>query len=392
MLAFFMSRMLRVLMTCYEYPPLGGGGAGVVHGLTRELAALGHHIDLVTMRYRQQPRIEIIEGVKVHRVSCLRLRIATCTPPELLSYVVGARPVCQRILREKRPDIVHSHFIFPDGVLALWLRRRNALPYVITAHGSDVPGYNPNRFRALHHILAPIWKRVVAQASAIISPSQSLANLVRAQRYVGSLEIIPNGYRTAQAAATRHRRGNLLIVSRLFERKGVQYVLQALEGIARPLQLHIVGDGPYLADLKLTAQRLRTRASVHFHGWLDNTSSAFRELIETASIFALPSEAENFPNALLEAMGAGLAIITTSGTGCAEVVGPAAILVPPRDVAGIRAAIEQLSAEPGYCDELGRAARARVHDMFSWRTVAEQYVGAYERVLHAGPYAQRPPR
>jgi glycosyltransferase involved in cell wall biosynthesis len=380
-----MSRTLRLLMTCYEYPPLGGGGARVVRELARELTALGHHVDLVTMRFGDQPRLEAIDGVNVHRVPCFRFRISTCTPPELLSYILGALPVARRVVCESRPDIIHSHFIFPDGLLALALQRRSAIPYVITAHGSDVPGYNPDRFRALHPILAPAWKRVVRQASAIISPSQSLASLVRAQGYAGSLALIPNGYRTACGGLSRRRPGNLLVVSRLFERKGVQYVLQALEGIARPLNLHIVGDGPYLDTLKQAARRLRTRASVHFHGWLDNTSNAFRELMETASIFALPSEAENFPNALLEAMGAGLAIITTSGTGCAEVVGPAALLVPPRNAAKIRAAIEQLSAEPAYCDELGRAARARVQDMFDWRSVAEQYVEVYERALHTAP-------
>jgi glycosyltransferase involved in cell wall biosynthesis len=144
---------------------------------------------------------------------------------------------------------------------------------------------------------------------------------------------------------------------------------------------HIVGDGPYLIELKQAARRLHTRAVVHFHGWVDNTSSAFRELIETATIFALPSEVENFPNALLEAMAAGLAIITTAGTGCEEVVGPTALLVPPRNAARIRAAIERLLAEPALCDELGRAAQARVRGIYSWRSVVDRYVETYERAV-----------
>ena len=372
-------------MTCFEYPPLGGGGARVVQGLTQELAAMGHNVDLVTMRFGRQPRIEVINGVTTYRVPCIRFRDAICSPPELLSYLVGAWPVVQRLVRESRPDIVHSHFIFPDGLLALALRSRSGLPYVITAHGSDVPGYNPDRFRILHAMLSPAWKRVVRHVSAIISPSQSLATLLRARGYNGSLKIIPNGYRAAGYATTRHRAGNLLVVSRLFERKGVQYLLQALEGLAQPLDVHVVGDGPYLAMLKQAAERLHTRATIGFHGWLDNTSSTFRELIETASIFALPSEVENFPIALLEAMDAGLAIITTSGTGCAEVVGPAALLVPPRNPTRIRAAIEQLTAQPAFCDELGRAARARAQDMFSWRAVAAQHVEIYERSLQTKP-------
>jgi glycosyltransferase involved in cell wall biosynthesis len=370
-------------MTCCEYPPIGGGGSRVVRGLTAELAALGHRVDLVTMRFGALPRFEVIDGVSVHRVPCVRSSVGTCSPPELLTYLLGAWPVARRLLRESRPDLVHSHFIFPDGLLAMALRRGTGLPYVITAHGSDVPGYNPDRFRALHPLLAPVWMRVVRQASEIISPSRTLADLIRGQGYEGALEIIPNGYHARDVSTARHQPGRLLVVSRLFERKGVQYLLQALEGITRPLDVHIVGDGPYLATLKQLAGRLRSHAVVHFHGWLDNTSSAFRELIETASVFALPSEAENFPNALLEAMAAGLAIITTAGTGCAEVVGPAAMLVPPRDPARIREAIERLSDEPALCDQLGRAAHARVHEVFAWRAIAERYVEAYERALRA---------
>jgi glycosyltransferase involved in cell wall biosynthesis len=378
-----MRRPLRVLMTCYEYPPLGGGGSRVVRGLSNELSTLGHHVELVTMRYGELPQLEVIGGVTVRRVPCVRFRVSVCSPPELLSYVLGAWPVVQRLVHESRPDIIHSHFILPDSVLAFALQRRTGVPYVITAHGSDVPGYNPDRFRALHALLAPAWKRVVRKASAIISPSQSLANLIRAQHYTGPLDIIPNGHHPEAFSTTRHRPGNLLVVSRLFERKGVQYLLQALEDCARPLNLHIVGDGPYVAALKQAARRLRTRAVVHFHGWLDNKSGKFRELLETSSIFALPSEAENFPISLLEAMAAGLAIITTSGTGCEEVVGPAALLVPPRDPARIRAAIEQLSADPASCHELGQAAHTRVHGMFSWRAIAEQHLETYERALHA---------
>jgi glycosyltransferase involved in cell wall biosynthesis len=312
-------------------------------------------VELVTMRYGELPRLEVIGGVTVRRVPCVRFRVSVCSPPELLSYVLGAWPVVQRLVHESRPDIVHSHFILPDSVLAF----------------------------ALHAILAPAWKRVVRKASAIISPSQSLANLIRAQHYAGPLDIIPNGHHAEASSTTRHRPGNLLVVSRLFERKGVQYLLQALEDCARPINLHIVGDGPYVAALKQAARRLRTRAVVHFHGWLDNKSGKFRELFETSSIFALPSEAENFPISLLEAMAAGLAIITTSGTGCEEVVGPAALLVPPRDPARIRAAIEQLSADPASCHELGQTAHTRVHGIFSWRAIAEQHLETYERALHA---------
>ena len=88
-----MARPLRVLMTCYEFPPLAGGGSQVVRGLTNELSALGHSVEQVTMRHGELHRVEVIGGVTVHRVPCVRFRVAICTPPELLSYLLGAWPV-----------------------------------------------------------------------------------------------------------------------------------------------------------------------------------------------------------------------------------------------------------------------------------------------------------
>jgi hypothetical protein len=107
----------------------------VVSGLTRQLAALGHTVDVVTMGYRGLPPRESLGGVTVYRVPCLRFSPSVCTPLELASYLCTAIPTALRLARRNRYEINHTHFIFPDGVAALILRRRTGLPYVVTAHG-----------------------------------------------------------------------------------------------------------------------------------------------------------------------------------------------------------------------------------------------------------------
>jgi glycosyltransferase involved in cell wall biosynthesis len=164
----------------------------------------------------------------------------------------------------------------------------------------------------------------------------------------------------------------------MLERKGVQYVLMALKGITLDREVHIVGDGPYLPTLRQMAQA--TGNNVTFWGWLDNQSPEFKELFETSGIFVFPSEAENFPIVLLEAMAAGMAIITTKGTGCAEVVGDAALLVKSRDAEAIREALIFLANNPERCRELGMAARQRLEENFGWTSVAKRYIALYEKV------------
>ena len=105
----------------------------------------------------------------------------------------------------------------------------------------------------------------------------------------------------------------------------------------------------------------------------------FAELLATSSIFVFTSEAENFPVVLLEAMAAGLAIVTTQDTGCEEVVGKTAVLVPARDEVAIRSAVERLLHDESARRQLGQAAQERLHEVFSWPTVAKQYLEVYER-------------
>jgi glycosyltransferase involved in cell wall biosynthesis len=372
---------VKILMLCYEFPPIGGGGAQVVRGLAGELVAAGHDVDLVTMGFRGLPREEETEGIRVHRAPCLRRKEFVCTAPEAATYAASAFPAVLRLAAEARPDIVHAHFIFPDGFLAWSTRRRTGLPYVITAHGSDVPGYNPHRLKAAHRLLAPLWSSVTGGARRIVCPSESLRSLVARRGRGDRTVVVPNGIDPGRFDPNRKKNERILVATRMLERKGVQHLLAALARFPRPVGVDIVGDGPFLPELRRMARELGVDA--RFAGWLDGGSPELKELFETSGIFVFPSEAENFPNVLLEAMTAGMAIVTTAGTGCAEVVGDAAVLVPPKDPAAIREALPALLDNPALREILGTAARARVEKLFSRRAVAGRYAEIYGEVVAA---------
>ncbi len=371
---------MRILTVCYEFPPIGGGGSRVVSGLSSELVRAGHAVDLVTMRFGTQPRRQVVGGVRVFRTDCIRRSPSICSPPEMATYLARALPLAAGLVRRNRYDLVHAHFIFPDGVLAWALKRLTGLPCIITAHGSDVPGFNPDRFALAHRLLRPAWHRVVAGAEALVAPSENLARLIRSVRPKARPVIIPNGIDPSMLRADRPRHRRILVVARLFERKGVQHVLHALAGLRHGHEVHVVGAGPYLPALETLARDLSL--DVRFHGWLDPASDGLAALYETADIFVLPSDVENFPMVLLEAMAAGLAIITTRGTGCDEVVGDTGLLVDPGDVPALRAALAALTHDPHRCRVLGRAARQRLLAEFSWASVARRYADLYRAVLH----------
>lgn len=365
-------------MLCYEYPPIGGGGAKVVDGLTRELITLGEQIDLVTMGFKDLPKFEQKGNLRLFRVKSMRLRASICTWPEMVIYIFSALPVLLRLCGQNDYIINHTHFIYPDGILAYLLKKIKKIPYIITAHGSDVPGYNPDRFRILHKFLVPIWRLITSNAEQLIIPSENLNQLVKKVSTNNRTTIIPNGIDLNKFSSREERENKILVVTRMFERKGVQYFIQALSGFNYDLKVNVVGEGPYLKTLKILAADLKSK--INFIGKLDNDSNELRELYETSKIFVFTSEAENFPIVLLEAMIAGLAIITTNDTGCAEVVGDGAILVNSKDSSALKEALMKLINNPDLCDQLGKIARKRAEELFSWKTVAKKHIELYSEL------------
>jgi len=366
----------KILMLCYEYPPIGGGGAKVVDGLTYELSKIGYKIDLVTMGFKNLPTLEEKRNLNIYRAKCLRLKKDICTFPEMITYIFSALPLILRLCKKNNYKIIHAHFIFPDGLLAYLSSQLTHTDYIITAHGSDVPGYNPNRFKIMHKLLKPIWHRVVNSSKKIIFPSSSLEALFRRINTHAPGIFIPNAIDLNKFSPNKKKEKKILIVTRMFERKGVQYILRALYELDYNYSVNIVGDGPYLDTLKSIALNLGLK--VNFLGFIDNSSNKLKTLFEESEIFIFTSISENFPIVLLEAMVAGLAIITTKNTGCEEVVGDSAILIKSEDPSAIRDSLLKLFNNRSLILKLQKAARRRVEECFSWTAIAKKYANLYK--------------
>jgi glycosyltransferase involved in cell wall biosynthesis len=338
---------LKILKLSYEFPPVGGGGSKVAYGLASSLVDKGHSIDIVTMAYDDLPKHEVVDGIGVYRIPCMRKSVDRCHPHEMAIYLLRAIPELQRLCKSNSYDLVHCHFIMPDGFLGLWLQKKLGLPLVVTAHGSDVPGYNPDRFQLWHKIIAPIWRTSVCRIDAIVCPSQYLEGLITESEPRANTVTIPNGFDTDRLDPNRPRKDRILVLTRMLERKGVQDVLRALVEPGIDFEVDIVGTGSYLDELiKLNAE-LGTNAN--FHGWLDNDSSELRDL--------------------------------TDQTGCREVVGNAALKVPPGNPAAIREALDRLINDRNLCKQLGRDARARLEQNFSWQSVTNSYLETFRDLV-----------
>lgn len=369
---------MKILMLNYEYPPVGGGGATVTAQLCERLVQRDHTVDVVTMRHKNLPHHETVNGVNICRIPSYRSRGDICKTHEMATYLIGGRRLALRLAQEKHYDIIHAHFIIPTGPLAQYIHKHTGIPYLITCHGSDVPGYNPDRFGWQHKLLMPYWKNLVFRPAALVSPSRSLADLMKTHCPDLHISIIPNGYEASIFDTTGQREKRILLCSRLLQRKGFQYVIEAVKNLELDWQVHIVGEGPFRKTLEQLAQNSKT--PVIFHGWLDRDAPKFKELYETSAIFAFPSEMENFPTVLLEAMSAGCAVIASTAGGCPEVVGDAGLLVKPKDVEMLRRVLSELVNSADKRAELGQKALQRVQQ-YSWDSITQKHLDLYHTLI-----------
>ena len=368
---------MKILMLNYEYPPVGGGGATVSAQLCEHLVQLGHSVDVVTMRHKNLPHEETINGVNIFRIPSYRRRADICKTHEMATYLIGGRKPALKLAQQNQYDIIHAHFIIPTGPLVQYIHKHTGIPYLITCHGSDVPGYNPDRFDFQHKLLMPFWKKLVRSVTTLVSPSQSLCNLMKSHCPELEISIIPNGYEIETFKTNRKRNNSILMCSRLLQRKGFQYAIEAVRDIQLDWQVHIVGEGPFRPTLEAMAEGSKT--PITFHGWLDRDDPKLKELYETSAIFVFPSEMENFPTVLLEAMSAGCAIITSTAGGCPEVVGDSGLLIEPKNTAAIREKLLYLIEKEDVRLDLANRAIRRVQ-LFTWPQVTKKYFDIFQHI------------
>ena len=368
---------MKILTLNHEFPPVGGGAAPVALELCRNLVQQGHHVDVVTMHYKDLPRYEMVDGIHVYRTPALRKQPNICHTHEMITYAPGAIGRVLKLVRQQRHDIIHCHFLIPGGPLALMVSKLTGVPYVVTAHGSDIPGYNPDRFQFQHKLTKPILKSVCKHAQAVTSPSFYLKRLMQANIGPYPIDHIPNGIDVEGLGwdLTRPKENIILATGRLLKRKGFQTLIKAVHDCDLPFEVHIAGDGPYREELERLAQGSQTK--VVFHGWLDPDSQALKDLYERASIFSLVSSNENASISLLEGMAARCVVITSNVSGCPETVGDAGFLIEFEDVEALTQILQDLASNPTKLDEYGQRAAQRVADKFLWPDISKMYVDAY---------------
>jgi glycosyltransferase involved in cell wall biosynthesis len=299
---------MKILVLCYEYPPVGGGGGRVAASISEGLAQNGHEVRVVTAGLNHLPRKSLIEGVTVLRPESFRKREDTCSVAEMAYYLLTAFFPAWQICRSWKPDIIHAHFVVPTGALALALYGLTRIPYALTAHLGDVPGGVPeqtdNLFRVLGPFIRPIWHR----AAAVTAVSGFVAALA-AKNCGVTAKVILNGVPMlpAPAAIRTGQPPRILMLGRLSLQKNPLLAVHALALVQDlPWQFEVIGDGPLSAAMHDLVQKNGLENRIVFSGWLSAEEVSNR--LAMADILLMTSTSEGLPMAGIEALKHGLAI------------------------------------------------------------------------------------
>lgn len=363
------------IVSPYAYPRPGGANS-YIRETYEELRARGHEVRIITAPWGDDPPAQDV--IQIGRAIAVPYNgsIGRVTLSLRLEYLVN------RVLEREQFDILHHHEPLVPFLSAQILDRAKC-PNVATFHAFG-------GFSFSYWLGRPLGEHYMRKLDARIAVSSAARHHV-ARYFPGEYRIVPNGVDVAFYAGARpfpeYRDGklNLLFVGRLEQRKGALYLLRAyirLKARFPELRLIVVGVGPQLGELRRLAQRERV-GDVLFAGRVSDLDKA--RFLKTADVFCAPSTGqESFGIVLLEAMAAGRAIVASDIHGYKKVVqrNASGLLVEPRDVDALEAALERLLRDAEMRATLGEAAARRAHD-FDWSSVTAQLLELYEEVIQA---------
>lgn len=379
-------------MINYEFPPFGGGTGMACSQLLDQFAARRDiMVDLVTSGPVAAPTREVIgDGVVVHRLPVAKEDLHFWKARELAGWTRRALTYADDLVRRQPFQVCHCWAGWPSGIVGWRLRRH--LPYVVALRGSDVPGYSARLRRLDPLLMSHVSRRVWRRASRVVAVSRTLRDLALKTTPGMPIDVIPNGVDVDQFTPGPVGEGGLLFVGRLIERKGVHRLIEATARLAADhpdLMLTVVGDGPERGRLEQLARDLDVGGRVRFLGHLGR--DALADVYREASIFVLPADSDAMPNVVLEAMSAGLAIVTTR-CGAAELLRGNGCVVDRLDAEALSSALAPYLADRNLLVRSQRASR-RLAEGMAWDNVAEYFMAVFDDVIAAPAAAvAAPPR
>jgi glycosyltransferase involved in cell wall biosynthesis len=337
----------------------GGGAERVATELANHWTTAGRNVSLITIDAIHGERYPLDE--RVQKIGLGLFRDSSSLATRIWNNRLRVSGLRQAIRTAGASQVVS--FTDITNVTTLLACRRLSVEVIVC-----------ERTDPRSHRLGRVWSTLRSQtygrAAAIVVQTHGVASWAEAQNWQRPIYVIPNAAPASKSTVAEPRldriRQSVVALGRLSPEKGFDLLIEAFARVAAKYptwELRIAGDGVERNNLTALVQRLGMQDRIVFEGW--NAQSEL--ILQRSDVFALPSRYEGFPNALLEAMAAGLACVSFDcDSGPRDIIraGTDGLLVAHEDVAQLAAALDELMSDAPLRRRLGERAR-EVSERFS---------------------------
>ncbi len=378
-------------MLNYEYPPLGGGAGRISQHISEELTTLGHPVTVITSWFDGLVEEEYLPNKpRIIRIKSKRKERFQSNPIEMYDWLNKAWEYLKQKPLSKDYDICFANFTIPGGWLAFKINHLFGLHYCIISHGHDIPWFFKKQMFFYHLFTYPLIKKFCRNADFIFVQSSYMkrnADAFVGKRKSSSVILIPNGI-TPQPVNFEIRKGTpltILFAGRFVTQKNPLVFVKALHRVSKmqiPYQAYMIGDGKLRHKIERSIVKYKL-SHVKLTGWIDNKD--VWKYYERAHIMVMPSLMEGMSISNLEALSAGLFLITTPVSGNTELLSCCknGKLVPLYNDRQIANAIQTFYFEQ-YLTKTFVSERYMddFKAKFSWSNIATQYETVLKKMIN----------
>lgn len=278
------------------------------------------------------PKKYTLEGIKIFYPRWVLLPKIFDVP----AFFYSKKRFLHRIWRDWRWDVIHAHFLTPNGILAEQIAKKYGIPLVISCLGDDLFYYAKRKTVYASAKSALLYSRAIICKSA-----QLLEAAIKFGIEPKRVHVIYNGCDLVEfKTLDTNKLNEILFIGHFIERKCLEYLVEAFNNLKnKKVKLRLIGDGELLPQIKKIVYDYALLDRVIFEGTVPH--SLLPDYINRAKLLCLPSRSEGTPNVVMEALACGTPVVASMVGGLPDIVPSfCGILVPPKDAVELQNALE----------------------------------------------------
>jgi len=398
--------MKNVLVTATTFPRWKGDPEpGFVYFLSNSLAKRNYHMSILVPHFFRAKKFEKMDSVYVYRFKYFPEKFQkVCYDggiiPNFKKYFSAKMALpfmilfelinIKKIVKRGKINLIHAHWILPQGFLAAIIKKFYKTPYIVTVHGGDIFPLRRNK------ILRRLIKFVLKNCDYCTVNSSATKKAVLEICNIKNIELIPMGVdletfsKGKDDNELKKRLGIedkfLLTVGRLTEQKGIKYLLFSMKDVLRyfpKTKLVIIGDGIERENLERLTKKLNLENNIIFTGKIPNEK--LPDYYASADIFVSPSIidsigwGEGMGIVFLESIAAGTPVIGSNVGGIPDIIknNKTGLLIEQKNIPQIANAIKKILKDKNLGNKLVKQGKEHIKEKYSWENITKKFENIY---------------